>query len=450
MKLSNERKTVKNSNPDPYFVVPKALYFLLNWLVYSPHAYCFQFMIVMWDFNPQQLNLALFFQIFNFLGAMYWGALADRTRKYKSIATLCVIVNTVFVGLMAFPMFTGSGRLAYFFILTAGQCFFSAGTFPMIDAIVLSILEADPTAGKDYYGSQKAFGTIAHNVTASAVHYAYEHFGQDFFVMYYSAVVSMIALVAALLYGVPDSLKIKAHKHHGPAKTEETTEEEAVPEGSSTFGLLKKPSFLFFLASILASGIVRSVNTNNHSVYLTDYLKLDKSVVGNLMLVGRLIPELGLLFFAKTLMGFMGPYWFLIIGQFAGLLRISLYLFLKPYVSNTFPYNALLLFIEMLKGANSSMVSASAFRIASDLAPKAWGGAAQTLVAGVWQGVSMAFAALIASSVLYFMSEKGVATNDEANLFYVFLFTACIGAISFVGIFFHYAVTNPMLFKKRK
>lgn len=439
MKLENEHKTKKYVNRDPYFIVPKVLYFLLNWLVYSTHAFLFQFMGLAWEIPKDRLNLSMIFQIFNFFGAMYWGSLADRTRKYKLIAAGCVIVNTAFVCAMAFPFLEGNARFAYYCLLTAGQCFFSAGTFPMIDAIVLSILEADPNAGKDCYGSQKAFGTIAHNITTKVVHYAYEHFGQDFFVMYYSAIGSMLALTLSLLYAVPDRLRIKAHKHHGPTK-KATEDEEPVPEGSSTVGLLKRPSFVIFLLSILAAGIVRSVNTNNHSVYMTDYLKADKRLIGDMMLFGRLLPELLLLFFAKTLMGYMGPYWFLILGQLSGVVRILLYLLLKPLVCEKTPYFQIIFVIEILKGVNSSMVSAGAFRIASDLAPAAWGGAAQTLVAGVWQGVSMLFAALIAYFVLL------VKGSDDENLFYVFAFSGIIGAISFIFIFFHYAVTNNKLF----
>ena len=443
MKLENERKTAKYTNPDPYFIVPKMLYFLLNWLVYSPHAYIFQFIGIMWGLDASKTNLAMVFQIFNFFGAMFWGSVADATRKYKLIAAFCVIVNTAFVCAMAFPLFSGDSRFWYYNFLTMGQCFFSAGTFPMIDSIVLSILEADPSAGKDYYGSQKAFGTIAHNITTKVIHELYERFGQDFFVMYYSAIGSMILLVVSLLFLVSDHLKIKTHKHHGPAKkVTDEDEEEEVPQGSSTFGLLKKPSFVLFLGSILASGIVRSVNTNNHSIFLTDYLKLGKHVVGDLMFV-RLIPELSLLFFAKYFMTIIGPYWFLILGQLSGLVRILLYLLLKPDVSQNFPYIYILYAIEALKGANSSMVSAAAFRIASDLAPVAWGGAAQTLVGGVWQGISMSAAAVIA----YFILKQDQGSSETLrNLFAI---TGVLGGISFIIIFVHYSIVNPVLFKKK-
>ena len=430
-------------NNDPYFLVPKMLYFLLNWLVYSPHAFIFQFIKTLWGLNIGQLNSALFFQLFNFFFAMFWGYWADKTRKYKLIAAGCVIANTIFVCAMAFPLFEGQYRFMYYIALTAGQCFFSAGTFPMIDAIVLSILEADPEAGKDYYGSQKVFGTVAHNVTTWFIHKFYEMNGQDFFVMYYSAVGSMLVLVCTLLYGVSDHLKIKAHKHHGPVKVTEL-DEQVAPEGNSITGLISNGNFFIFLLSILAAGVVRSVNTNNHSIYLTEYLKMDKSILGDLMIWGRMLPEICLLFYAKSLMVMVGPYWFLILGQAAGVIRILLYLCLKPYISDKMPLLGVLVFIEMLKGVNSSLVSAGAFRIASDLAPAAWVGSAQTLVGGVWQGISMSLAAVIAFVIIKFNGD-----GDE-NLLYVFSITGVLGVISFAVIFFHYSVTDNKLFAKKK
>lgn len=432
-------------NKDPYFMVPKLLYFLLNWLVYSPHGFIYQFMKPVWGLSITQLSVGPFFQIFNFFGSMFWGYWADRTRKYKLIAAFCVAVNTLFVCAQAFPCFSGNFRFTYFLFLTAAQCFFSAGTFPMIDAIVLSVLEADPEAGKDYYGSQKVFGTVAHNVTTWFIHKFYDMFGQDFFVMYYSAIVSMFALVCTLLYGIPDNLKIKAHKHHGPAAKKATELDDQIEaQGNSVWGLLSNLNFAIFLFSILAAGIVRSVNTNNHSIYLTDVLKLDKAILGDLMIWGRMIPEILLLFYAKAFMVHLGPYWFLILGQAAGVIRIILYLVLKPYESDKLPLFGVLVFIEMLKGVNSSMVSAGAFRIASDLAPPAWSGSAQTLVGGFWQGISMAFAAAITSGMLFIIG------GGDDSLYYVFAFTGLLGVVSFGLIFFHYSITDNKLFAKKK
>ena len=156
-----------------------------------------------------------------------------------------------------------------------------------------------------------------------------------------------------------------------------------------------------------------------------------------------MLPEVFLLFYAKTLMVSVGPYWFLILGQAAGVLRILLYLALKPFVSDRCAYFTVLVFIEMLKGINSSLVSAGAFRIASDLAPASWVGSAQTLVGGVWQGISMAVAAIIASLILFILG------GGDDKLYHVFAFTGILGAISLGFIVFHYSVTDNKLFAKK-
>lgn len=448
MQLANEKKTAAerpSSLPDPYFILPKVLYFLLNWLTYSTHSYIGQFMGSNWGVDKDIVNAGYGFQITNFFGAMVWGGLADRTRKFKLIATGCVIMSTAFTVAQAFPLFSGNWRNAYYFFLNAGAFFFSAGTFPIIDSIVLSALQQDPTAGKDAYGKQKMWGTIAHNVCTKVVHSVYDFFDEDYNVMFYSMSTTMVIMSMTLLYGVPDTLRVQTHKHHGPAKGGKDAkgaaaeEEEEVAEGNSVVGLFKRPAFVFFLLTVLAAGIVRAVNTNNHSLFITDYLHMDKKDVGDLMLA-RLPMELGLLFFAKRFMAIIGPYWFMILGQLAGLIRIALYLFLRRDHGNEYPEYAILILIEMLKGANSSMVTASAVRIASDLAPAAWAGTAQTLVSGVWQGVSMSLGALIAFIVLRFTGQ---------NIYYVFFTATFIGLAAFSGIVFYYTVVDPVLIRRR-
>jgi MFS family permease len=433
-------------NPDPYFLVPKALYFLLNWLIYSTHTYQAQFITAQWGISMSDFNLSYVFQLFNFVGSMVWGTVVDRTRKFKLVAAGCVIMTTLFTVAMAFPpqSWTLSWRLAYFYLLSAASFFFSAGTFPIIDAIVMSALSQDPTAGRDLIGRQKMFGTISHNISTFFIHELYDLCGQDYNVMFYSLVGTMAPLVLTLVYHVPDSLRIERHKHHGHGHgsgkdvSSDSVNEEADEKASPVLGLLRRPAFLFFLFVILAAGIVRSVNTNNHSAFLTDYLYLDKRDVGNLMLA-RLPFELGLLFYAKQIMVHTGPYWFLILGQLAGIVRITAYLILRPdHGKDAFDFS-ILLFQESLKGINSSMVSAGMVRIAADLAPQQWSGTAQTLVAGTWQGVSMACAALIAYAVLKL---------TDNQIWWVFAVSSFIGGIAFVSIFVYYSVIDPVLWRK--
>lgn len=443
------------ANPDPYFIVPKLLYFLLNWMIYSTHAFLPHVLKSQWGITDEMYNLSFIFYVFNFFGAMLWGTIADKTRKFKLIAGICVLMTSLFVVLLAFPPpFEGIPRSIYFFFLCSGNFFFSAGTFPIIDSIALSMLTQDPTAGKDAIGQQKAFGTIAHSINTKVIHYFYEHFGEDYNIMFYSLMMTMVPLFMTLLYFVPDSLKITLHKHHhAPAHDKKPAGAEASAAADSctsisepaeeaknpALGLLRRPAFVLFLSVILIAGLVRCVNTNNHSLYLTDYLYVDKGDIGDLMMYFRLPFELGLLFFAKPLMAKTGPYWFMMLGQLAGVVRIAGYLIVKPDHGREGFGKAVLIVLEILKGINSSMISASMVRLANDLAPKEWGGTAQTLVAGVWQGASMALSAVVGYLVLKPL---------ELTLWHLFMITSVIGLAGFVYIFFYYSTINPVLFKK--
>lgn len=440
MKLENEKKTADPSfkSNDPWLIVPKMLYFLLNWFIYSTHAFFVQYLKTYWKLNLDVVNVSYALQFITLFTSAFWGQLADRTKSYRQIAAFCVIMNCLLITLLAFPpteLMSKFWLQIYFIVLNTLVAVFSSGTFPIIDAIVLSILEADPSAGKDAYGAQKLAGALSHNICSKVIHYAYDAMAEDFFVMFYSAIFSMFALVVTLLYLVSDKIKIKAHKHHGPAKKDTDAAEET--NKPTVLGLFFKPEFTLFLFVVLCAGIVRCVNTNNHSVYLTDILYLNKADVSDLML-WRIPIEGLLLFYSKRLMQWMGPYWFLILGQFTGIVRMFLYSVVRPDHANKYPDYIFMVIIEMLKGANSSLIGSGAFRIASDIAPASLQATAQTLVAGTWQGLSMSVSAIMAFLIL----------SDSDKIRDLFTYTTIMGFVSFVLIFCYYAFIKRNLFTK--
>lgn len=446
MKLENEKKTADPTykNPDPWFIVPKMLYFLLNWFIYSTHAFFMQYVKTYWGLGLDIVNVSYVFQFITLFTSAFWGQLADRTKSYRQIAAFCVIMNCLMITLMAFPpigWLSGIWLQVYFVILNTLVAIFSSGTFPIIDAIVLSILEADPSAGKDAYGAQKLAGALSHNICSKVIHFAYDAMAEDFFVMFYSAIFSMFTLVVTLLYLVSDKIKIKAHKHHGPSKKDADAAEET--NKLTIWGLFFKPEFLLFLFVVLCAGVVRCVNTNNHSIYLTDILYLNKSDVSDLML-WRIPVEGLLLWYSKSLLQWMGPYWFLILGQLTGIVRMFLYSLVKPDHANKMPDYVYMVIIEMLKGANSSLVGSGAFRIASDIAPASLQATAQTLVAGTWQGLSMSVSAIMAFLIL--RDDSGHTDNEKIKD--LFNYTTIMGFVSFLLIFAYYGFIKRNLFTK--
>jgi len=450
-------------------LVPKLLYFLLNWVTYSTHTYLGQFVGAYWGITNDRYQLSNIAQLANFVGALVWGSLADRSKKYKLICSICCLCAGMFATLQAFPIPGEAGKtwnFTYFCVLCIFQHFFGAGTFALIDAICLSILNNHPKSSKDAYGKQKMWGTVAHNICTKVLHFVYKKFGDDFNVMFYSLTTATLLLVSTLIYGIPDNLKVEAHKHGHHAKKEEkkptaldvgstssavdstasvdTIQSVAPPKKNenTVFLLLKSGTFLFFLFSVLGAGLVRSVHTITQSLFITDVLGQDKSLVADAILF-RLPFELGLLFYAKEVMAKVGVHWFFVVGQAAGLLRMLVYTMLTDDFAATRIGKGILISMESLKGANSSMVSASAVKMAAELAPEGCSGAAQTLVAGTWQGISMGLAA-----ILGFLLVK--TKNLEASYKRLYIVTSVIGALCLVVVFCRFAFIDKVLFKKRK
>lgn len=440
MRLENEKRTETSEyrNPDPYFLVPKAMYFFLNWFIYSTHGFYNQYLKSSWGMDTKAVSATFFWQAVTIVTGPYWGSLADRTGRYRQVAAFCVIMNCLCLCLMAFPLFQAGSwaRTIYFHLLSTATAIFSSGTFPIIDAIVLSLLEADPTTSKDDYGYQKMFGAIAHNICTEGIHKLYDWFAEDYFVMFYSATTAMLILVSTIMLLVSDKVKIKAHKHHGPSKTAAASDSDSTAQ-MTPMQMVFKPEFFLFSCVVLAAGIVRCVNTNNHSQYLTDVLFLGKGDVGKLMYY-RIPVELGLLFFAKRIMQKTGPYWFLLAGLFVGVWRMYMYSWLVPDECGKLFYYCILILIEVLKGANSSLISSGAFRIASDLAPPHLQASAQTFVAACWHGLPMSCSSVLATLIL--------TTGDPHSMISLFNTTTNIGFVSLVVISIYYAFFKKVLF----
>jgi len=327
-------------------------------------------------------------------------------------------------------------------------------------------LNHTPNMSKDAVGRQKMWGTIAHNVCNFVLKQIDNYFNKDVNVMFYSTTTTMLALVSTILLGVPDSLKIEAHRHHHApdAKKNALTVKEASSSSSSSLNestatiqsvappkknenttllLLKSKSFSFFLFTILIAGIVRSVHTNNQSMFITEVLHKSKEQV-SLVNLFRLPFELGLLFYAKELMGLIGAHWFFILGQLAGLIRMIVYCFLTDENTRSGEYGLMLLYAtESLKGANSSMISASMIKIGSDMAPEGCSGASQTLISGTWQGISMAIAAITAGCII----DCGKPDETYQRLFIV---TGIFGAVFLSIIIFKFMFVDWVLRFSRK
>ena len=394
---------------EDWLVVPKMLYFGLNVVVYSTHAFFFQYVNTTWGIQRDEYSLTNFVQFTNIAGSFVFSRLADRTGKYRLIVAGCVAAYTACMCLLLFPVFTAEDmkvfKLAYYLLINAACFFFTSGTFPLLDSMVMSKLSSNPKLSKEMFGRQRLWGTIGHCIIGVIVHAAYDHFGKDYKVMFYTLIISSVCFIATVFFGIPADLKVEAHSHghhghHGGNKdTKEAAASPAAAAGPrpTAFSLMTSPSFSFFLGTVFVAGFIRSIITTYQSPFITDELKFSKAVVSNSIFI-RVFPEAALYFFSKEITQWLGIYWVLLIGHTAGVVRMFGYTLVTPGEKedsnpDTFNY-FFILALECLKGVNSSLVISSAARIASDMAPKGLASTAQGLVAGTWQGLSMTIASL--------------------------------------------------------
>ncbi len=440
---------------EEWLIVPKILYFGLNVVIYSTHAFLFQYVQGAWGLKKNEYNLTNFIQFTNIAGSFVFSRLADRTGKYRLIVAGSVAAYTITMCLLLWCPFdidhespSKNYKIAYYLCINAVAYFFTAGTFPLLDSMVMSKLSSNPKLSKELFGRQRLWGTVGHCVIGVIVKWVYSLAGDDYKVMFYTLIVSSIGFIIAVFLGIPGDLKVEAHSHghHGHSGNKDSKEASgSAPSGPrpNALSLLTSPSFTFFLGTVVVAGLVRAVITTNQSPFITEELKYDISVVSNSIFV-RLFPECLLYFFSKEITQWVGIYWVLIIGHTAGVIRMFGYTLVVPSdgikIKDKLPEPKALTYVfilalECLKGINSSLVISSAARIASDMAPKGLASTAQGLVAGIWQGFSMTVGSLACYYLIDIFHIKGT-----------FKIFSVAGAICIVLISIKFALIDRVIF----
>ena len=442
---------------EDWLVFPKLLYFGLNVVIYSTHSFLFQYVNDTWHITKSEYSLTNFVQFTNIAGSFVFSRLADRTGKYRLIVSGCVLGYCLFMCLLLFPVMVPTPeqiaaeedplkvyRIGVYLLINAVCFFFTAGTFPLLDSMVMSKLSSNPNLSKELFGRQRLWGTIGHCIIGEIVHYIYKHLYTNLNVMFYTLIVTSGLFIASVFVGIPGDLKVEAHSHghhgHGGANKDSKDSAAASPSGPrpTAFSLMTSPSFSFFLGTVFVAGFIRALITTFQSPFITEELLYDKKVVSG-SIMSRVVPEALLYFFSKEISQYLGIYWVLIIGHTAGVLRMFGYTMVPAGKSkNSTPETWVLYSIyalEWLKGVNSSLVISSAARIASDMAPKGLASTAQGLVAGTWQGLSMTIGSLSGYFLVKGLEIKGT-----------FTYCSLAGGICTVLILLKFAMVDRVLF----
>jgi Na+/melibiose symporter-like transporter len=492
--MADDNKTEKIQNQGiihRWLILPKLLYFMLNLLVYSLHAFQTKFYIKDWNFTSYQVGYMMALQCFNFLGSIFWSQLADRTGKHRTITIVNAFIFCALNALMLVHYFDGerfTGKLWVAGLNTLAGIFLS-GLFPLVDAQVVGLLSKDSSFSKDIFGRQRLWGSIAHSVATGMSHHLrifYKQEGGMFIGMNLAAVL----FITSVWLGVPGDLKIEKGKHHhgggekkkdveaaspSPAsegqKAQEAAEiveaamaptpapappvhvkESSVEVKNPTFVLLSMPAFLFFLSFILVAGYTRSIMSIYQKYYVADVLKMnDESSV--YLDTFRALSEVGTFFFAQQIISLVGVHWALILSQLAGLIRMFVYGMYSYLPSNKIAQASIIYGVELLKGINTGLVVSSAVKIVAEMAPKGCENTAQGLFSGTYAGLSMAVSGILGGLLLHLwpVDSKKPDLEQEATRFEgMFLVSTIVCFILIIAFTIKYAVVDRVIFTGRK
>lgn len=422
-----------------YLIWPKILFFLLTSVVYILKSLSTNFYVDKLQMSLTEVSFIAAVGGINFVGALLWTWLADRTNKHKLILIVSAVGFTIFSSLNQVKIFDYNTQRAAFLAYLLGvntiANLFQSALFPLMDGLMMTMLSQDPTLTKEMFGRQRLFSTIGHTFS-TMLSQILLHFTNDWYpVLNIALGIFTVLFVISVQIGLPSSADPNAKKHgHGHGASEKSGNHTGVsatavtPEGprrSPTVALITNFNFLFFILFVLTIGLVRNCMT----VFRT-FLSLGvqkHKVLNSLPNLGRAAAEILMLFFGKQWMAAMGVYWVLVFSQITGLLQVLGYALLPlsaEWYYAVYP-------LEILKGLTSGLLTSAAVRIAADMAPKGCESTAQGFYSGTLGGLSVVAGSLL-SALLFSLQVEGL--SNAVKIQGMFLWTTIISAIFTVMI----------------
>lgn len=415
-----------------------------------------------------QVGILAAMSAFSFAGALAWSMLADRVQRPRAVLLICAVLYCgLMTCLLANPFSGSSGEvlgLLYLALVFGAAQFCLAGCYPLVDALVLALLTRDLSATKALFGRQRLWGSIGHalatvlsawSIDAMVRWFGYREGSQEAyrgpFVLLIVTTAIFVAVVVFAFGPEDDGLDMHlletspmlssveeadliidepmiglASPELGPKDSpepESQQQREAVVKAADIWTLVpRNAEFTFLLLVVAVAGYGRTVMSNFQSVFVTEWIGLDRSFMSWAAQV-RLLTEVAVFFHGNTLMEFIGPHWMLLLGQFAGALRTLGYSFMpsssadrgKSRVQGGRKLSAVglgfLLFLELFKGLNSGLLVLGGVRLANDLAPRALANTAQGLFSGFYTGLGGLCGGVIAGILIRWCALKNPETG---------------------------------------
>ncbi len=387
--------------------MPKALFFTLTVALYSTTSILGIILIEQLKFSKAETGFAYSLQIVNFLGAMGWTSLADRTGRHRAIITWTAIVSVAFYGLLLLPRilkweFTSFlGRTILPTVMMTLMWIFQSSLFPLTDASVIIKLSNDPSIGKEQFGYQRLFGSLGHLVGTMLASVASDMKSKDLFQIVVSAICTG-TFCLFVNFGLPSftqaSSKKHGHGHHGDKKDTAVDVGMAKEDNRSPYvRLLTNVSFLFFILFVLSAGLLANTLTIFAPIFSKE--QGNSTTKTSTLKIPAIASEITVWLTSKHLMAAFGKYWLLLFSQFAGIIRVFGYQFVNK--DRSWP----LYIFEALKGVNSGCIVSSAVQIAAELAPPGCASTAQGAFSGVYKGAGYMVTGLFCGAVLLMVKQ---------------------------------------------
>lgn len=413
---------------DSFLLFPKAIFFLVNFILYTTYTYQLDYLADVWNLNITSSGFITSIPVISFFSAILWSSLAQKSRRYKEIIVVVIVMYS-----LSFSSFQGLApilkeaedwkRFAAVSILYGTMSILSSALFPLLDHKMYAKLAKDKRFSPEMFGRQRLWGTVGQGVAGFVAGWGINNYGYPaIFVLSATGSLLFVSLVIFGFEGSSDSVDSTVKK--------EPTSGEVI-SWLTAMKKLMHLQFISFLMVILVASYARAIVGNYLVRYLKICLKISKDTSGFLILT-RTLPEIACFFFSKNVLRTFGVNNMLFFAQLAGLIRVATYAWL-PEDQKWVPFA-----VESLRGVNNAFLMASGVRLAHELAPAEAQTVAQGFFHGIYGNLTTGTAGILSSLISLHVRKNHAELTDADIIRIVFKVSsyASVAGLLFFGFFY--------------
>lgn len=410
---------------DHYLLLPKMIFFFVNFLLYTTYTYQLDYLADVWNLNITSSGFITSIPIISFFSAIGWSSLAQRTGKYKEI--ILTVVGLYSISFTSFQMLAGLmkdavdwQRFVVVSIIYGSMSILASALFPLLDHKIYVKLSKDRRFSPEIFGRQRLWGTVGQGVAGFLAGWGIKNYGYNSIFVFSSAASFFFLLL--VLFGFEGSDSAEEVSKDKPKDKAEVKP----PRWTSLMRKLMHLKFISFLLVILVASYARAIVGNFLVRFLVVCMKISKDTSGFLILT-RTLPEIFCYYFSKNMLSSFGVNNMLFFAQLAGLVRVTTYAWL-PEDAKWVPF-----IVEILRGVNNAFLMASGVRLAHELAPVEAQTVAQGFFHGIFGNLTTGTAGILASLIALHVKGNNSEYTD-ADLIRVIFKVSSFG--SMVGLLF--------------